>query len=474
MPPWRFYFIIILMLSALSACKSFHPAPVQLPPDFVPESFSRIKAQADPGLMWWMTFQDEELNAFIEDAFDNNLNLKTLWARVEQARASAIKSGADLYPFISAAAGTVHTRRDGRGNQVVADSTKEYSIGFTGVYEADIWGKNRAERQAAIYAVEAGEHDYSSAVMALTSEITRRWLQVISQRMQIRLLHDQLSNNEIMLELIKLRFRQAMVSILDVYQQQQVIDNIRAQIPLVELQKRRLINELAILLGKAPQGMPEISAANLPDFFPVPDTGIPVQLLENRPDIRAAQSRLQAAGWNVAAARADRLPNLSFSARSSFNSRHLDLLLDSWLLSLASNLAVPVFDANLRVAEIDRLKAVEDENMIAYRQVVLSAIREVEDAVVTEIRQVENIERLRKVMDTAGKALDQAIVRYRNGLSDYLPVLTQILTVQNLDRNLIDQETILLVNRVDLYLALGGTWATMFMPSAMPGKQESF
>lgn len=450
----------------LFSCRSFHPAPVFLPETLVPETFSQFTDDVDPDLKWWSTFQDNELNRLIEDAFENNLDLKTLWARVEQARASAVKAGADLYPHLTATAATEHFRRQtGHGENTVR-SSNDYSLGLTGSYQADVWGKNQAERQATIYAAEAGEYEFSFAAITLAAEITQRWLQIISQRMQLRLLHDQLENNETLMELIRFRFRQAMVSILDVYQQQQVMDNIRAQIPLVEARMQRLTNELAVLMGKAPQIDPEISRDDLPFLLPLPAAGIPAQLLENRPDIRAAQLRLESVGWNIAAARADRLPSISLTARSVFNSRHLDLLLDNWLLSLASNITAPLFDANLRAAEVDRLIAVEDENLAAYKQTVLIAVRQVEDALMTESRQLEHIEKLRQVIDTARKALDQATVRYMNGLIDYLPVLTQILSVQGLERNLIDQQTVLLTNRVDLFRALGGTWTSELISPA--------
>lgn len=458
--PCRFVSAVFIIMLGLLSCRPFHPAPVYLPAELVPETFSQFTEDVDPDLKWWLTFQDNELNRLIEDAFENNLDLKTLWARVEQARASAVKAGADLYPHVSATAGTLHSRRQTDYGEQISRSVNDYSLGLTAFYQADVWGKNQAERQAAIFAAEAGEYEFSFAAITLAAEITQRWLQIISQRMQLRLLHDQLENNEILMELIRFRFRQAMVSILDIYQQQQVIDSLRAQIPLVEARKQRLTNELAVLLGKAPQIDPEISRDHLPFLLPFPAAGIPAQLLENRPDIRAAQLRLESAGWNIAAAKADRLPSISFTARSVFNSRHLDLLLDNWLLSLASNITAPLFDANLRAAEVDRLIAFEDENLAAYKQTVLIAVRQVEDTLMTESRQLEHIERLMQVIETARKALDQATVRYMNGLIDYLPVLTQILTVQGLERNLIDQQTVLLANRVDLFRALGGTWTS--------------
>ena len=124
----------------------------------------------------------------------------------------------------------------------------------------------------------------------------------------------------------------------------------------------------------------------------------------------------------------------------------------------------PIFDGNRRAAEVDRTRAAVDENLAFYRETVLEAIREVEDALVTEAKQLEHIEKLEKVIETARRAFRQATLRYRNGLTDYLPVLTQILTVQDLERNLIVQQEILLRNRVQLFLALGGTWTSEVIP----------
>ena len=462
--------LIIGIIFCSSACRPFHPDPVASLAGLIPDNFSTFTSDAEPGLKWWETFQDPELNTLIEDAFSDNMNLQALWSRVEQARALSAIAGADLYPDLFATASTVYSRRQTENDSLSSNTSRDYSLGISGGYELDLWGKNLAEKQAAVQFAEAGEQDFGAAAVTLAAEITDRWLQIISQRMQLRLLNDQLRNNETILELIKLRFRQSMVSVLDVYQQQQVIDNIRAKLPLVEARKRRLANELAVLSGKAPHGTSEILRADLPDLAPMPPSGIPANLLENRPDIRAAQLRLESAGWNLAAARADRLPNIFFSAGAGFSSRHLDLLLDNWVLSLASNITAPIFDGNRRASEVERAGAFEDENLAIYRQTVLEAIREIEDALVTETTQVEHIERLEQVIDTARKALEQAAIRYRHGLNDYLPVLTQILTVQDLELNLIDQRTILLANRVDLFRALGATWTSDLISSDIEAK----
>jgi outer membrane protein, multidrug efflux system len=466
-------FILALITGIIfcsSACRPFHPDPVPSLTGIIPENFSAFTSDAQPGLKWWESFNDPELNGIIEAAFTDNLNLQTLWARVEQARALSTIAGADLFPDLFVTAGTLHSRRQTDNGSLTSNTTRDYSLGISSGYDLDIWGKNLAEKQAAIHIFKAGEEDFGAASITLAAEITDRWVPVISQGMQLQLLNDQLHNNETILELIKLRFRQSMVSVLDVYQQKQVIDNIRAQIPLVEARKRQLSNELAVLSGKAPNGSVKILRTDFPDLAPMPPSGIPADLLENRPDIRAAQLRLKSAGWNLAAARADRLPNISFSARGAFSSRHLDLLLDNWVLSLASNITAPIFDGNRRLSEVELSRAFENENLAIYRQTVLLAIREVEDALVTESTQMEHIERLKQVIHTARKALEQASIRYRHGLNDYLPVLTQILTVQDLERNLIDQQTILLANRVDLFRALGATWTSGLMPSDIETK----
>jgi outer membrane protein TolC len=261
-----------------------------------------------------------------------------------------------------------------------------------------------------------------------------------------------------------------MVSALDVYQQQQVIDRLQAEIPLVQAEKSRLVNELSVLLGKVPGSILGVNRKNFPELSPTPPAGIPADLLENRPDIRAAFKRLKSAGWNVTAARADRLPSISLNARGVLSSSKMNLLLDNWILSLAANITAPIFDGNRRSALVDRNIAVVDENLAFYRKTVLEAIREVENSLVTEAKQREHITKLEKVISTARKALRQAVLRYRNGLTDYLPVLTQISAVQDLDRNLIIQRQNLAVNRVRLYRAIGGAWANeATSPERFPG-----
>ena len=129
------------------------------------------------------------------------------------------------------------------------------------------------------------------------------------------------------------------------------------------------------------------------------------------------------------------------------------------MMGLAGNLTAPLFDGNQRAAEVDRTRALADEKLSAYRRTVLNAIKEVEDALISEEKQRQHIDALFRQISAARNALNEARERYRKGMNDYLPVLTQLLAVQGLERDIIQQKTQLLSYRVSLYRALGGAWA---------------
>lgn len=446
--------ILVLMVS----CSPFKPRTRQSPAGELPPTFSMYTAESDPAKRWWEEFNDPDLNALIIEMLSDNLTLKQAWARLNQVRALAVQAGAALYPDLTGTAGASYTRqRSGNGSwKTVSDDN--YFLGGVSSYELDLWGRVRSGRKSALLEASAAREDVNAAAMTLAAEVSKRWVNIIAQRMQKRLLEHQLQTNLTFLELIELRFHMAMVSVLDVYQQKQVVEDIRAEIPLVEAQEQLLRHEMALLLGKLPRTFLNISREELPKPIEIPATGLPADLLSARPDLRAAGMRLWASDWQVAAARADRLPAISLTAQARYGEADADVLFDNWLLSLAGNLTAPIFDGKRRAAEVDRSLAVVDEKVSAYRQTVLTAIKEVEDALVNESKQREHINGLEKVTATARKALKEAGNRYRKGLTDYLPVLTQLLKVQALERNLIQQHANLLGARISLYRALGGTW----------------
>ena len=449
---------LAVVLLLVASCSPFKPQARQSPAGELPRTFSLYTAESEPLPRWWEAFNDPDLNALITQALSDNLTIKETWARLNQVRAQAVQVGAALYPDLTGTAGASYTRqRSGNGSRKTV-SNDNYFLGAVSSYELDLWGRVRSGRESALLEASAAREDVNAAAMTLAAEVAQRWVNIIAQRMQKRLLEHQLQTNLTFLELIELRFHMAMVSALDVYQQKQVVEDIMAEIPMVEAREQLLRHELALLLGKLPQTFLNISREDLPNPIEIPATGLPADLLSARPDLRAAGMRLWAADWQVAAARADRLPAISLTAQARYGEGDMDVLFDNWLLSLTGNLTAPIFDGKRRAAEVDRSLAVVDEKVSAYRRTVLTAIKEVEDALVTESKQREHIKGLEKVTAAARKALKEAGNRYRKGLNDYLPVLTQLLKVQDLERNLIQQQANLLGARISLYRALGGTW----------------
>jgi NodT family efflux transporter outer membrane factor (OMF) lipoprotein len=455
---------MLLVLAALTstACSPFAPRPRSAPEGALPARFSLYDPAAEVPRRWWHTLADPQLEALIERALTDGFTVQEAWARLSQVRARTLQTAAALYPEVAGDARAEFSRQHTEG--IGTRGGEFYSIGLVSAYELDLWGRVRSESQAARLDEDARREDLNAAAMTVAAEVAQRWAQIISQRLQQRLLERQLETNETFLELIELRFRRAITSALDVYQQKQVVEGVRAQIPLVVAEEALQRHELAILVGKAPLSALAIDRDDLPLPAGVPPTGLPADLLAARPDVRAAGLPLAAADWQVAAARANRLPAVRLTGAANYRADNVDLVFDNWLANLAGNLSAPLFDAGRRKAQVDEARAAAAENLSVYRRTVLTAIKEVEDALVQEAGRRENLAALDAQIDAARKGLEQAGNRYLKGLSDYLPVLTQLLTVQSLERTVIQRQTELLLDRISLYRALGGHWTEDLAP----------
>ena len=459
-------------LLLLAGCSPFAPQERTLPDQDLPESYTLYSGEPDPERRWWEDFKDPELSFLIESALADNFSIQEAWARLNQARALAVQAGAERYPDLTAEANGLVGRQKTSG---AAESRRLESVGLGVVssYEVDFWGRVEAGRQAADLAALARREEVGTAAVTLSAEVANRWIGIISQRMQKQLIEEQIRINQTLLELVTLRFKTAIVSALDVYQQKQILENLQAEIPLVEEQEELLRHQLAVLLGKPPRTPLSITVESVPELPPLPPAGLPADLLAARPDVRAAGMRLAAADWQVAEARAARLPALRLTGRARYGEGELDVLFDNWLLSLAANLTAPIYDGGRRAAEVDRTVSLADERLAAYRRAVVTAVKEVEDALVSEAKQQAHIDGLQQVIDTARQALEEAGNRYRNGLTDYLPVLTQLLSVQGLERDLIRRKAELIATRVRLYRALGGVWTDDLLAPETAGAGET-
>lgn len=452
---------IITAIVLLGACTMFTPVKRPDAPLKIPLKYSLYSSQKSGSNHWWEAFNSPELNRMVETALSGNFDIKTAVARIQQADALARKAGAQLMPTLDLNAGAEIIRRQTKtssNSPAVLTEDQTITAGLAASYEIDLWGRLQAERKSELLSFQAAQQDLTTAAMTVTASVVETWIDILTTRKQITILKDQIRINKTLLDLGKLRFANGKAQALDVSQQREALAAAKAQLPLLMLNERKLINSLAVLLGQATADGLKIEQTAMPELIPLPTTGLPADLLASRPDIRAAGLRLKSADWAVSAARADRLPAISLSAQAAFSSGSLELLFGNWLAGLAASITGPIFDAGSRKAEVDRTKAVAQEYLSDYAKTVAEAICEVEDNLTAEMRQKEYIDLLQDQLAATRVTLKDARLQYLNGQSDYLSYLTALTDAQSLERQMAGEVATQIKYRVALYRALGGSW----------------
>jgi len=442
--------VLMLLISGCSLSQPSRPvAPVSLPATFSDSGSSPLPTH------WWLTFTDPVLDTLINQALTDNLSLQSARDRLLQAEALARQSGAALYPTLDATAEVSTSRVHADGN---TSTVNNKSLGLMAGYEIDLWGRLRSSRDAASLDAEASAEDLQTAAISLTADVAVTWYQLVEQSGQLALLNEQTATNEKVLDLVTLQFRTGQVGIADVLQQRQLIETNRGEKAQISARLKVLEHQLAVLLGQAPNQIQVPQQTVLAELPPLPQTGLPADLLQQRPDLRSAYNALLAADQRIAVAVADRFPQLSLSASLETSGEHTRNLFNDWLTNLSANLLGPVFDAGQRRAEVDRTRAVAAERLHDYGQAVLTALTEVEDALVQERRQREYLASLSRQLELAGQVTRSLRDRYLKGAVDYQRVLDALLSQQQLQRDLLTGQRELLENRITLCRALGGGW----------------
>ena len=466
----RVLFIVLAGVVLWAGCSPFAPGPRNMVPEEMPERYSLYSEDGPKDLgRWWERFDSPELNALMEQALGGNFGIRTAWARLKQSGAQFAKVHAGLYPTVTAEFEGTHTRqgkKTARGG-MVETSTDSVSLGLAASYELDLWGRVRALDRSQELTFQAGRADLDAAAMSVAGSVAEVWIDLIATREGLRVLEKQLETYNTLLGLQVLRFENSLATALDVLQQQEVVARTASQIPPMKARERVLSNSLAVLLGRPPGAALEVSQKTLPELEPLPRTGLPADLLAMRPDVRAAGLRLKSSDWEVAAARADRLPTLSLTGRAEYTGENLSRLFDNWLANLAAGLVGPIFDAGRRKAEVDRARAEAEELLAAYERTVFEAVQEVEDGLVNERTQVEHLKLLEEELTAARNALGEAERRYGNGLDNFIPLLTEMLNVQGLEREIVSARATLVKYRIGLYRSLGGDWTDRLTPAGL-------
>ena len=456
MKPISAAFVAVL----LASCAVHRVKEQRQPPASLPATFSDGGMAVTPD-QWWQVFNDTSLNQLTEQTLASNLDMRMAWARLKQFEALAIRAGAARFPEITGNAGGQRAKTNFFGQ---IRTTDNYELSLGAAYEVDLWGRVRALERAGLMDQAASRQDLEALAWTLSASVASTWYNLVEQRELLSLLDEQTTVNRKILEVIETRYTNGLASAVEVYQQREQLASVLAQVPPARNRQALLSHQLAVLQGLAPTSPPPRTGIQLPELPALPQTGLPLDLLQERPDVQAAALAVTATDYRLGAAIANRYPALRLNAGAGYQTLELSDLFSNWIWNLAANIAGPIFDGGARKAEAERNRALLEERLAAYEKVVLIAIREVEDALVSEGHQRELIARLAEQTALARSALEAAQMRYASGVGNFLTVLTEIQAVQRAERSLIAARSGLVGNRIELYRALGGDWTTQLEP----------
>ncbi len=441
--------VLVAVLGVLSGCRGA-PVPVDRLPDVgAPEAFSRTGDQV-PTDDWWTQFEDPLLTGHVERALEANRELESVWHAFREASAVARRTAAAKRPVVDLFAdGTVW-----RGTE--SGSFEEAAVGAALGYELDLWGRLEASRRADVFEAYASLGDYHTAVVSLTAEVARTWYRMLEAELQVAVLDEQILANEQILSLIEPRVAAQQLRSVDLLRQETLIEARRETRIEAETDAQVLRNQLAVLTGRAPGVMEATEVGPLPTLPPLPDTGVPIERVRRRPDVRAARDRVMAGDQELGAALRDRYPSLNLRARAGSGAG----VFEGFIASFAGGVLAPVVDGGRRAAEIDRTTAERDRLRALYAQTILVAFREVEDALVTEDRERRRLESIERQLDLAERSSSRLREDYFNGQGSYLDVLAAITNEQELRRERLTTRRRLIEARIGLYRALAGRTLT--------------
>jgi len=442
-------------MGLLTACTHPEPQDPVAPAPFA-GSFSRSGDRTMPD-RWWQDFDDAALATLVDTALDENLSFRATWDRLRQAEATARRAGAPLYPTVNA--NTSVTASDSGGSQSRPGGAQtQLTLGGAANYEIDLWGGLRSSARAAVLDAQASRAQVETAAITLSAQVARSWYALVEARARTALLKEQLQTNREVLQLIRLRFRQGQASAPDVLRQEQLVESTQGDLVRTEGDRRLQRHTLAVLLGRTPQSLdlPDRSALVTPP--PLPETGMPADLIRRRPDLRQAFLRVRAADERVSAAIAERYPSLTLNASLETTASSTVDLFSGWFANLVSQVAMPLIDGGRRAAETERTRAVLSEALNNYENNVLEAVREVEDALTRERQQQGVLESLQSQLKLADQVVVQLRRRFTQGATDYLDVLNALTSQQSLERQVLTAKLNVINARVDLARALAGGW----------------
>ncbi|MFW2851379.1 efflux transporter outer membrane subunit [Sphingomonas sp. TX0543] len=453
--------LLLLSLAGCSMAPAYRPPAIATPAAYkeVPGWAAANPQDIAPRGDWWIAFNDPVLNDLETRAIQAAPSLAAALARYDAARAAARVSTADLFPTIGAEGQAGRQRLS--ANRPLGNSTAQtydnYVVGASLDYEIDLWGRVRNNVKAARADAQASAGDLASARLSLQASVADAYARLRGLDTEADLLRRSVDAFTRAYDLTATRHDGGIASGVDVNRARTVLANARAQISAVANQRAATEHEIAALIGVVASDFAITPHIQQPGAFAVP-AAAPSTLLERRPDIAAAERRMYGANARIGVARAAWFPSLSLGLSGGWQTIGPSLLSTPstfWGLGPLSAVAT-LFDGGRRSAQIKLSRAQYDEAAANYRDTVLAAFRQVEDALAATRHLATQAVEQRDAANAAQRTSDLALTRYHDGAADYLEVVTAQTEALDSERALIAVETSRMRASIALVKALGG------------------
>ena len=446
-----------LLATACSLGPRYHKPELATPDHWV--TAGDPQAPEWPSTDWWRGFGSTDLDAFIAEAQRANDDLRAAIARVQQADAERRIAGAPLFPALAVSAQARRARAPATSGGSYATGN-DFSPLLAASYQLDFFGRNRALYAAATASAHASRYDRTTIELTVMAGVATTYFQALELRDRLGIADSNLANATRVLHGLELEQRAGVATALDVAQQQTVVATVNAAIPPLREQLRQSLDALAILTGSTPEAV-EVSNGGLDSLRqPAVQPGVPSELLTRRPDVAAAEAQLIAANADIAAARAAIFPSINLTADGGYESSALATLLtpSSRIWSLGAGLAQPVFQGGALLGGYALAKAQYQELLANYHKAVISALANVEDALIAVQQTTEQVSRQLEATEHARRAYRFAQAQMRAGTINVLTLLNTETTLFTAEDALAQAKYARLQSLVSLYQALGGGW----------------
>ena len=450
---------LLVAAAVLSACASPTPPGNALPTVALPGTWSVSgSGQGSPTdlAQWWQRFNDTTLTGLVSQALQANTSLKGAQAALRQARAQRDAQAAANGPSIGASASA---QRSQNGN---ADASNRFQAGFDASWEPDIFGGNGATLDASEANARAAAASLGDVQVSLAAEVAVAYIELRGLQTRLQIAQRNLAAQQETLQITRWRVQAGLASSLDLEQAVASTEQTRAQIPALRTGIGQSLNALAVLTGQVPGALAATLGSAAP--IPAPPTDLalafPADTLRQRPDLRQAEEQWKAAVARLSAAEAARYPSFRLGGSLGLSALTLGNLTDSAsvLRSLLASVSAPLFDGGALRAQAQAQQAAVDQAGASLQGATLTALKEVEDALLALSGDRERLARQQAAAGAAANAELLARQRYQSGLIDFRTVLDTQRNLLSTQDSVASTQATLSSDHVRLYKALGGGW----------------